>query len=307
MERFFKVAGFTFAVQMDDSHGLWALMANYRPFEVPQHDQIDVNRGDFNRIEGLLFRLNVDGVMDLPAEEPYYKEEPERPDMPRVTVYKSTQGLSFSMKPTSSQPDAFLLEMSTDFSSGTLRLRADGQFQKFALDNSLMLLFTMSTTGKDTLAMHASVIKLDEMGYLFLGESGTGKSTHSRMWLENIPGSELLNDDNPVVRIMPGGQAWVFGTPWSGKTPCYKNDQVTVGGVVLIRRCKHNELSRLPFFEAYPALLMSCSGLKFSEKSMDELTDTQSKLLSSVPFYVMDCLPDADAARVCYKGLTNGK
>jgi len=302
MERFFKVAGFTFAVQMDDSHGLWALMANYRPFEVTGQCMPDVNQAD-----GLLFRLKVDGVMELPTDEPYYKEEPERTDMPRVTVYKSACGLSFSMKPTAMQPDAFLLEMEPDFCCGTLRMRADGQFQKFALDNSLMLLFTMSTTGKDTLAMHASVISNSGKGYLFLGESGTGKSTHSRLWLENILGSELLNDDNPVLRIMPDGQTWVFGTPWSGKTPCYKNDQVPVGGVVLIRRCKHNELSRLQFFEAYPALLMSCSGLKFSEKSMDELTDTQSKLLSLVPFYVMDCLPDADAARVCHKGLTNGK
>ncbi len=292
MEQFYRVAGLAFAVSMDDSHPLWAHMPNYQPFEQ------EVPSGE------LLFRLTVTDGMELPKTEPYYKEDPDRPDMPRVMVYRHSDGtLSFSMKPTAKQPDAYLLDMSADFTHGTLHLHDSGQFQKFAIDNSLMLMFTMSTTGLDTLAMHASVVMHGGMGYMFLGLSGTGKSTHSRLWLENIPDCQLLNDDNPVVRIMPDGKAWVYGTPWSGKTPCYKNEQVPVGGIVLIRRCKHNAVSRLSIPEAFAALLMSCSGLKFSQESTDRLTHTQSKLLGAVPFYVMDCLPDADAAVVCHQGV----
>jgi len=291
MERHYRVADFTFGVTMDDGHPLWGIMANYEPFRL-EHPDTET-----------LFTLTVEGTMQLPADTPYYEEEPESSDMPCVTVYRQNGSLSFSMRPMLSQPHAFLLEMAQDYRSAVLKLRQDGRFVKFALDNSLMLLFTMSTTGLNTLAMHSSVIMHDGMGYMFLGLSGTGKSTHSRLWLENIKDTELLNDDNPVVRIMPDGKAWVYGTPWSGKTPCYKNKQVPVGGIVLIRRCKHNEVTRLSIPEAYAALLMSCSGLKFSNESMDQLTETQSNLLGAVPFYVMDCLPDSDAAVVCHNGI----
>lgn len=290
MERHYRVAEFTFGVIMDEGNPLWMTMTNYEPFGLPELSA------------ETLFTLTVEGIMQLPAQAPYYEEEPKRSDMPCATVYRHNDRLSFSMRPMQNQPHAFLLEMSKDFRRAVLSLRQDGRFAKFALDNSLMLMFTMSTTGLNTLAMHSSVVMHNGIGYMFLGLSGTGKSTHSRLWLENIQDTELLNDDNPVVRIKDG-KAWVYGTPWSGKTPCYKSMQVPVGGIVLIRRCKHNELTRLSVPDAYAALLMSCSGLKFSAESMEQLTDTQSNLLGAVPFYVMDCLPDADAAVVCHSGI----
>lgn len=290
MERHYRVAEFTFGVIMDEGNPLWMAMANYEPFGLPELSA------------ETLFTLTVEGIMQLPAQAPYYEEEPKRSDMPCATVYRHNDRLSFSMRPMQNQPHAFLLEMSKDFRRAVLSLRQDGRFAKFALDNSLMLMFTMSTTGLNTLAMHSSVVMHNGIGYMFLGLSGTGKSTHSRLWLENIQDTELLNDDNPVVRIKDG-KAWVYGTPWSGKTPCYKSMQVPVGGIVLIRRCKHNEVTRLSVPDAYAALLMSCSGLKFSAESMDQLTDTQSNLLGAVPFYVMDCLPDQDAAVVCHSGI----
>lgn len=290
MERHYRVAELTFGVIMDEGNPLWMAMTNYEPFCLPELSA------------ETLFTLTVEGIMQLPAQAPYYEEEPKRSDMPCATVYRHNDRLSFSMRPMQNQPHAFLLEMSKDFRRAVLSLRQDGRFAKFALDNSLMLMFTMSTTGLNTLAMHSSVVMHNGIGYMFLGLSGTGKSTHSRLWLENIQDTELLNDDNPVVRIKDG-KAWVYGTPWSGKTPCYKSMQVPVGGIVLIRRCKHNELTRLSVPDAYAALLMSCSGLKFSAESMEQLTDTQSNLLGAVPFYVMDCLPDADAAVVCHSGI----
>lgn len=290
MERHYRVAELTFGVIMDEGNPLWMAMTNYEPFGLPELSA------------ETLFTLTVEGIMQLPAQAPYYEEEPKRSDMPCATVYRHNDRLSFSMRPMQNQPHAFLLEMSKDFRRAVLSLRQDGWFAKFALDNSLMLMFTMSTTGLNTLAMHSSVVMHNGIGYMFLGLSGTGKSTHSRLWLENIQDTELLNDDNPVVRIKDG-KAWVYGTPWSGKTPCYKSMQVPVGGIVLIRRCKHNELTRLSVPDAYAALLMSCSGLKFSAESMDQLTDTQSNLLGAVPFYVMDCLPDQDAAVVCHSGI----
>lgn len=89
----------------------------------------------------------------------------------------------------------------------------------FQLNTAIMIAFAAASAPEQTLLMHASVIAKEAGAYLFFGTSGTGKSTHSRLWLENVEGSSLLNDDNPALRVIDG-KVIVFGTPWSGKTPC---------------------------------------------------------------------------------------
>ncbi|MBP5381023.1 MAG: hypothetical protein J6Y39_04760, partial [Bacteroidaceae bacterium] len=91
----------------------------------------------------------------------------------------------------------------------------------FALNNALMMAYAFAAAEKQTVLLHASVIRKDGKGYLMTAPSGTGKSTHTYLWYKNIPGCDLMNDDNPVVRIVED-VATVFGTPWSGKTPCYR-------------------------------------------------------------------------------------
>ena len=95
---------------------------------------------------------------------------------------------------------------------------------------------------------------------MFLGPSGTGKSTHARLWLQYIDGTELVNDDNPVVRIYQDGAATVFGSPWSGKTPCYRNVRYPLGGIVMLSQAPYNKIHRLGGLQAYIALVPSISG-----------------------------------------------
>ena len=97
-------------------------------------------------------------------------------------------------------------------------------------------------------------------GYLFLGKSGTGKSTHSQLWLKHIPGTELLNDDNPAVRLI-NDEVIVYGTPWSGKTPCYKNKQVPIGAFVKLEQYPENIIRREPPLKAFATLLTSTSSM----------------------------------------------
>lgn len=70
----------------------------------------------------------------------------------------------------------------------------------------------------EAIAIHSSTIECEGRAVLFLGESGTGKSTHTRLWQEHIPGARLLNDDSPIIRMYQG-QATAFGSPWSGQDP----------------------------------------------------------------------------------------
>ena len=179
----------------------------------------------------------------------------------------------------------------------------DLRLQKFALNNALMVLYAMATAGLGTALFHSAVVSYQGRGYMFLGKSGTGKSTHARLWLEHVAGTELMNDDNPVVRFYddvdgkPG--AVVYGSPWSGKTPCYRNVQAPVGGIVLLSQAPYNKIVRLKGVQAYAALVTSISGKRWDRSLADGLHATENSLAKTVPVWHLDCLPDEAAARLC--------
>lgn len=176
--------------------------------------------------------------------------------------------------------------------------------ERFMAGNFLMMLYAFATAMHDTLMFHASVIRLNDEGYLFLGKSGTGKSTHSRLWLQHIADARLLNDDNPIVRVHSNGETWVYGSPWSGKTPCYLNEGVPVKGIVRLEQASRNHIQREKNTRAFASLLPSCSCLHQDKRLFDGVCTGVTKLATSIPVYKLECLPDAEAAHLCYLTLT---
>ncbi|MBQ8520361.1 MAG: hypothetical protein IJ456_03065, partial [Bacteroides sp.] len=171
------------------------------------------------------------------------------------------------------------------------------------LNSFTMMGFAQSAVAHQTTLIHASVTMKDGKGYAFLGTSGTGKSTHSRLWLTHIEGTELLNDDNPAVRILPDGRTFVYGTPWSGKTPCYKNKAATLAAFVLLKQAPQNKFSFLKGIQAYMVLLSSCSSLKWNTEYYNALGKTIEELANRLPIGFLECLPDEEAARLCYESI----
>ena len=170
---------------------------------------------------------------------------------------------------------------------------------KATVDTSLMLLYAMRSATGDTLLFHSSTVVKEGKAYLFLGKSGTGKSTHSGLWLKHIAGTRLLNDDNPVVYVTPEGTPMVSGSPWSGKTPCYKNEEYPVGGIVQLRQAPENKIRKQTVIEAYVSLKSSVSGKAWEKNIADGQHQTIEKIIGGTRLYQLDCLPDAGAALLC--------
>ena len=174
-----------------------------------------------------------------------------------------------------------------------------------ALDISLLrfglwMMFGVVLSENSAIAIHSSVIVSRERGLLFLGESGTGKSTHTRLWRENIEGATLLNDDSPIVRIVDG-KALVFGSPWSGKTPCYKNLSYPIAGFCRLSQAPHNLIRRLHPLAAIGALLPSCPpAFAHDDYLQDGICNTLGALLKQVGAYHLECLPDKAAAELSF-------
>ena len=190
---------------------------------------------------------------------------------------------------------AFLMAM-TDMKS---ILVAGHDYQHSSLDTSLMLLYAMRSAAGDTLLFHSSTIVKDGKAYLFLGKSGTGKSTHSGLWLKHIEGTRLLNDDNPVVYISHEGTPMVSGSPWSGKTPCYKNEEYPIGAIVQLRQAPENKIRKQTVIESYVSIKTSVSGKAWEKDIADGQHQTIEKLIGATRLYQLDCLPDAGAALLC--------
>ena len=168
----------------------------------------------------------------------------------------------------------------------------------------LWMAFNLSILERCTSAIHASAITCGGKAVLFLGESGTGKSTHSSLWLQYLRGVELLNDDCPFIRCEASGQVKVYGSPWSGKTDCYKNQSSPVAALVLLRQAPQNVIRSLKGIAAVSAVLPSFPPAFAQVKQPAEaISSLLSQLLETVPVYLLDCLPAADAARLVHDTL----
>lgn len=196
------------------------------------------------------------------------------------------------------------MRSNADFTECRVSLSGETWAQRnYGLNNALMMAYAFAAACRQTLLMHASVIRWDGKGYLMTAPSGTGKSTHTRLWYDNIPGCDLMNDDNPVVRIVDG-QAIVYGSPWSGKTPCYRNIQAPIGGLVRIQQRPENTIRHLSTVEAFCNLLPAMSNMKWDKRVYNGVCESIGELIRLVGMYELGCLPNAEAAILCHSTLT---
>ncbi len=163
---------------------------------------------------------------------------------------------------------------------------------------AMWLGYGLMTLPYNTLAIHSSCVVHQDKAVLFLGESGTGKSTHTGLWLKHIDGTSLLNDDSPIIRA-EDGKIWVNGSAWSGKTPCYKNERYELKACVRLSQAPHNRMRRLSILEAYGAIHPSCAPeFAYDEALYDQVSQTIEQMLRKAPFYHLECLPNRDAAKL---------
>jgi hypothetical protein len=198
--------------------------------------------------------------------------------------------------------DCCLLVCNKDFSQCQCALNGDWTMRSFGLNDALMLVFAFAGSFHQTLLIHASCIRYGSYGYPFTAKSGTGKSTHTSLWMKHIEGAELMNDDNPVIRIIDG-TPYIYGSPWSGKTPCYRQVKARLGAITQIERDSKNWTECLSPIQAFATLLPACSSMKWDTTIYRQLCDAITRLIETTPIYTMHCQPDREAAIVCHQAL----
>ena len=200
---------------------------------------------------------------------------------------------------------AGIFVLDVDWHSGTYYPAAGtgSRTTQMQLSTSLMIAYTFATASLGTVLLHASVIRFGGTAQLHFGVSGTGKSTHSRLWLEHVPGTDLMNDDNPIIRVGEDGRATVYGSPWSGKTVCYRNVSAPVRALIRLEQAPKNRIVRLTSLSAYASVVAAVSTIRWDSSVMDALVPTIERLAMNVPCFNLSCRPDAEAVEVCKKAV----
>lgn len=148
--------------------------------------------------------------------------------------------------------------------------------------------------------LHASCVEYEGKAYLFSARSGTGKSTHTHLWLKHLPGSRIINDDKPAIRLVDGVY-YAYGTPWSGKTDESVNEGVEIAGICFLSRGE-NAIKRIPGIKALKPFMDQT--VRPSEKElMAKMLETLNGVLSDIPIYEMTCDISEEAVRTAYNGM----
>lgn len=287
MTEHYTVADFSFAVTLLEERDLDMLLPSFRSFRSKAPAEGDK-----------LFEL-VEHA-SLPSREADVLLDEDSNDMGHTLLYRMPSGYRIEFDYDGGP--VHVVEFDEAVADVRAFIRWDDRFAKTALSSMLRIVFAQAILPHGAISVHASVVVNDGKGFLFMGKSGTGKSTHSGLWLKRIEGSWLLNDDNPIVRVT-GEDVMVYGSPWSGKTPCYRNESAPVAGVVRLKQAPRNRFRVCEDIAAFSAVLPGCSVLRQDMRLHEALCETLAELTERTLVGELECLPDREAAEVCRRGM----
>ena len=285
----FRVADFLFSVCLPERMDVGKLLPSFRPFRVREDESGET-----------LFDFTLAAPETIPAADTRNLLEEIENDMGLLRLFALPDGYRVEV---TQNGHTHRMWASPDFTSARASLQWEDERAGQALSSLLRIAYAQSVLGRNAVSIHAAAVSCQGRAYLFLGKSGTGKSTHAALWCRHIPDCRLLNDDNPTVRLLRG-QAYAYGTPWSGKTACYKNLSFPIGGMVRLNQASANRFCRVAGAEAFIALYPGCSVIAEDTRLRNQLYDTLTGLAGAVPVTgTLECLPDREAALLCHRAL----
>lgn len=153
------------------------------------------------------------------------------------------------------------------------------------------------------LLLHSSCVVYNGYSYLFSAPSGTGKSTHTQLWLKKFEDAKILNDDKPAILIEEDG-IYAYGTPFSGKTDLNLNEKYPIKGIIFLNRGETNSICEMDVKKAIYSILSQTVRPTVSSY-MDKVLDYIDTIVNNIPIYELYCNISLDAVDTVYNYLNN--
>lgn len=148
---------------------------------------------------------------------------------------------------------------------------------------------------------HGAVVAMGDTAFLFTAKSGTGKTTHTNLWLKQYPAASIVNGDKPLLKVTESG-VMACGTPWQGKEDLGKNAEVPLKAICILEWDTTNHIRKITMKEAFPVLLQQAYRPQ-SEEAMGKTLERLGQIGQSVEFYRLGCNLEQKAAVVAYEGM----
>ena len=275
----YNIAGHSLLIETTDFATTRKLIPSFDPFFVKKEDIT----------QDILFRFIGNKKIIIPETDPVDTVEFHGLSY-KVFLEEGVLTVCMSM-----QEKEYYFQISADKSTVITDITLIKESESFFLLYFLRTAYGIISAYHKTLKIHASVIEKEGKALVFLGKSGTGKSTHSKLWQEFVPGCSLLNDDEPIIRIMNDGTIKVFGAPWSGSTPCYRNASAEVSAFVHLYQSDENRLTKQNGVESFTSLLQSTAIMRSDIDNRTMIISMINDILEKVSVYRLDNRPDREA------------
>lgn len=155
---------------------------------------------------------------------------------------------------------------------------------------------------ENILLFHCSALCMDGQAYLFTAPSGTGKSTHARLWRERFGHRvTMINDDKPLLEVGTD-RVTVYGTPYAGKDGLQTNISAPVGGIIVLYQASDNVIQPMNAMQAYP-ILLNQTYRRQDPQGMIRTMDLVRQL-AELPVYSLGCTISTEAVELAYQTLT---
>ncbi len=182
--------------------------------------------------------------------------------------------------------------------SSDIHKYSDGYLEELAVYRKIAEIMP----GYDTFLFHGSAISVDGQCYLFTAKSGTGKSTHTKLWRQLLGNrAVMVNDDKPLIRVSDNGVI-VFGTPYNGKHRLGNNISVPLKAICILQRSENNHITHITSSEAYFTILQQCYR-PIDQNALSETLSLIDKMMERVDFWKLGCNMDISAAEISYNAM----
>ncbi len=155
------------------------------------------------------------------------------------------------------------------------------------------------------LLLHAAILEYDGKGYAFLGRSGTGKSTHTGLWLEYLPTAKIINGDKPILESTSEG-FFAYGTPWNGKEGLGCKAKTPLKGLCFLEQAKENSIIKLSPAEVSSRLFTQVL-LPSEEENVVATLELLDKMIAETPAYLLKCDISETAVKTSFEALVGQK
>ncbi len=285
----YRVAGWVLKIYLPTGYDVNGLLPSFEPFRCESHTY-----------EPALLTFTV-ASSPLPVTDTLSVVEEVSNDMGHLRLLATSTGYAVELRTTPTAP-LHTLQADHRFTAATAGVDWSDPNIGLVLTSLLRIVYSQAILLHGGISVHAAAVVWGNRAVLFMGKSGTGKSTHAALWLSNFPDSHLLNDDNPTLRL-EGDKVMAYGTPWSGKTPCYRNQGYPVEGIARLSQAPHNSFIRCTDVDAFVAMLPGCSAISVDSTLHNSMCDTLARIAEIVTIGRLECRPDNEAAHTCAAAL----